>query len=85
MKYGMWCIALVAMAALVGDVSAQPPRGGGRPSFDRLLNAFDANDDGGLEKDEVPRPVWARLSQADANADGVVTEEEFDVCRPDSR
>ena len=59
--------------------SARRPGGrGGRPSFDRLLGAFDANEDGALEEDETPSPVWWRLSQADADGDGYVTREEFD-------
>ena len=81
MKYGMWFVALLAMAALVGDVSAQG-QGGGRPSFDKLLDAFDANGDGALEADEVPARVWACLSNADANGDDVVTKTEFDAYRP---
>jgi len=77
-------VAVLAIIATLGDVSAQGPRGGrgGRPSFDRLLDAFDANDDEVLAKDEVPSRVWERLSQADADGDGSVTREEFDSYRP---
>jgi len=86
----MWfaLLALFALLVFTGTVSAQPPGGGrggpppgggGRPSFDKLLDAFDANDDGKLDKSEVPPPVWRRLSQADANGDGVVTKAEFDA------
>ena len=78
-------LALVAIMGTLGSVQAQGPGGpGGRgssPSFDKLLDAFDANDDGALEEDEVPARVWARLSQADANGDGVVTRAEFDAYR----
>lgn len=73
-------LALVAFLGIMGVASAQPPRGG-PPSFDTLLNAFDANGDGKLSKDEVPPRVWMRLGQADANGDGVVTEAEFDAAR----
>ncbi len=77
----MWfaLLALFALLVFTGTVSAQPPGGGGRPSFDKLLDAFDANEDGKLDKSEVPPPVWRRLSQADANGDGVVTKAEFDA------
>ena len=77
-------LALVAFLGIMGAASAQPPRGpgkGGPPSFDTLLNAFDANGDGKLSKDEVPPRVWMRLGQADANGDGVVTQAEFDAVR----
>ncbi|MBX7104736.1 MAG: hypothetical protein K1X57_11690 [Gemmataceae bacterium] len=93
MVIGKWFVGLVALLMLTVcalEVSAQGPGGrggpgggrGGRPSFDRLLDAFDANDDGALEEDEVPPRVWARLAQADANGDGYVTRKEFDSYRP---
>ena len=85
-------IMLVAMVVLTAnslEVSAQRPGGqmgpggrGGRPSFDRLLLAFDQNDDEELEENEVPPRVWSRLSQADADDDGYVTRKEFDSYRP---
>ncbi len=85
MKYQL--IMLVAMVSFVAgsvDVWAQGPGGPrlGRPSFDRLLQAFDENEDDNLAEDEVPMPVWRRLSQADADDDGCVTRKEFDSFRP---
>lgn len=82
-----WFVGLVAilmLAASFVEVSAQGPGGGrgGRPNFEKLVDAFDANDDGMLEKGEVPPRVWARLLQADANNDGYVTRKEFDSYRP---
>lgn len=88
MKSRIWFVAAAALAAclLVADLaSAQGPgRGGrgGRPSFDKLLEAFDDNEDGELTEDEVPPRVWARLKNADANDDGSVTRKEFDSYRP---
>jgi EF hand len=72
-------LALVALLGITGGVSAQPP--GGPSPFDKLLGAFDANDDGALDEDEVPPWLWQRLSRADANGDGVVTRAEFDAYR----
>lgn len=82
-----WCVGLVAVLTLTTwavDVSAQRPGGGrgGRPSFDRLLEAFDANGDESLQEDEVPARVWSRLSQADADGDGAVTRKEFNSYGP---
>ena len=56
------------------------PRGGfgGRASFDMLLSIFDGDDSSDLSEDEVPGRVWGRLSQADADGDGIVTREEFE-------
>lgn len=77
-------VALLAVTTLVSTdiASAQRGRGrfggGGRPSYDMLVSKFDKNGDGWLGKDEVPAQVWQRLSQADANGDGIVTREEFD-------
>lgn len=77
-------LALFALLLFTGTISAQRPGGpgrGGPPSFDKLLDAFDANNDGELAEEEVPPPVWYRLSNADANDDGVVTRAEFEAAR----
>jgi|688.fasta_scaffold421088_2 hypothetical protein len=57
------------------------PRGGrgGRPSFDMLLGAFDSDDSEDLSEDEVPGRVWYRLSQADADDNGLVNRQEFEA------
>lgn len=85
MWIGKCFLTLTVLMVSAVEVSAQPPGRGGRPSYDRLLGAFDANDDDALEEDEVPAAVWSRLSQADASDDGVVTRNEFDSYRPGAR
>lgn len=42
-----------------------------------LFQIFDADEDGALTEDEVPAPVWSRLSAADLDDDGAVTREEI--------
>lgn len=93
MKIGICFSALLAVSAHLGTVEtvqAQGPGGlpgglPGRPSFDRILKAFDANNDGALEESELPPRVWIHRSKADANGDGVITEKEFGSFRPRSR
>lgn len=83
-KWLMGAIAALVFAVGADTSSAQRP-GGGRgekPSFDRLLEAFDEDASESLSEDEVPGRVWARLSQADADGDGEVTREEFDAFKP---
>ena len=78
-----WGVAMM-MAASTTDGFAQQRGSGSRskPSFDRLLSAFDANKDGALSQGEVPSQVWSRLSKADSNADGTVTRAEYDAYKP---
>ena len=86
MKTNLLCGVLVAMVVAMGAgaASAGPEgrSGGGRPSFDKLIGAFDADDNGELAEDEVPTPVWLKLSNADADENGSVTREEFDSYKP---
>ena len=80
--FGVAVLALMFVLGGVDSVSAAGPGGrGGAPSFDTLLGAFDANDDGELAEDEVPAPVWRRLSNADADDNGSVTRYEFQAAR----
>jgi Ca2+-binding EF-hand superfamily protein len=39
---------------------------------------FDKNKDGKLGKDEVPAEIWARMSKADKNADGLISKGELE-------
>lgn len=80
-----WMIAFMAIMVVAVEASAQRPVGGpvgGRPNFDRFLQAFDTNKDGMLGLNEVPFPVWLRISQADSNGDNQVSRVEYDSYRP---
>ena len=79
-----WCgVALAAFLTMgasgLASAGAPPSERGGRPSFARLLSAFDTDKNGELAQDEVPEPVWYRLSRADGDDNGSVTRAEFDA------
>jgi len=67
----------------MGPQAGPPGMGMGRQfgSVDDLIKRFDKNKDGKLTKDEVPAPLWERLSKADANKDGAVTKDELEAAR----
>ncbi|GDY07411.1 hypothetical protein LBMAG52_08970 [Planctomycetia bacterium] len=91
MRLGNWklgvvaavaAVALAASSASAADAPAGvggPPwaRGGQGPRPFMLFQIFDADEDGALTEDEVPAPVWSRLSAADLDGDGAVTREEI--------
>jgi len=88
MKNGVWSTALLALTIGLGAArlaTAAGPGGevgrGGAPSFDTLLDAFDGDDNSELMEEEVPVPVWRRLSNADADGNGSATREEFEAAR----
>ncbi|MFT4559556.1 MAG: Ca2+-binding EF-hand superfamily protein [Planctomycetaceae bacterium] len=76
----------VTLGILASSVSAQRPQregaqqgrplGGPPGGATGLFGIFDSDDDGTLAESEVPGPVWDRLSAADANEDGSVTQDE---------
>lgn len=83
-------VAAMALAASSANAADTPtgPRGAGGPPWARggqgqgprpfmLFQIFDADEDGALTEDEVPAPVWSRLSAADLDDDGAVTREEI--------
>ncbi|MEM7164080.1 MAG: hypothetical protein AAF581_01375 [Planctomycetota bacterium] len=76
----------LAMVAAVGLGSAmlttaQPPE----PSDERrrsdraarIMERFDENGDGKLEKGEVPEMMWERIAGLDGNNDGAITADEI--------
>ena len=66
--------------------SAQEGRRGPPPTA-ALFAQFDKDKNGKLTKSELPEPLWDRLSKADANSDGEITQDEIDAhmkaIRPD--
>jgi mono/diheme cytochrome c family protein/thiol-disulfide isomerase/thioredoxin len=66
---------LPGRGALRGRVSGAAD--GRTPSFAVLRRQFDRNDDGRIEKSEVPPALHRRFDQLDANKDGVLTEDDF--------
>lgn len=76
------CSALACgLVVLINSVSAQRPAetrptGGPPGGATGLFGIFDSNDDKELTEDEVPGPVWDRLSAADEDKDGSVTVDE---------
>jgi hypothetical protein len=65
-----------------GGFGGQGPQGarsgfGGPPNAEMFFSRFDRNGDGKLAEDEVPGGLWQRLRSRDANADGMLTRDEF--------
>ncbi|MCC7495516.1 MAG: hypothetical protein IT204_24410 [Fimbriimonadaceae bacterium] len=54
----------------------RPKDGEARPTAEQMFQRLDKNQDQALTADEVPVPVWERISKADANADGKLTLDE---------
>jgi Ca2+-binding EF-hand superfamily protein len=83
----MWSHISVADANADGAVTQEELRAAhdqgkiqrpeGRGNGERMFARFDANQDGKLVASEVPAEAWSRISVADANADGAVTQEEL--------
>ncbi len=77
-KFNRICLAIGLLAlAPYSDLHAQGRPRGSRPSFSRMLAAFDANKDGMIGRNETPSSVWERIKIADKNGDSLVTKSEF--------
>ncbi len=72
--------AIVVCGTLESASAQEDGRRSGPPGFIRvqiMFALFDANQDNALSEEEVPGPVWNRMSEADTNEDGLATREEF--------
>lgn len=67
----------------------RPQRPGGQrgqaPTYAELLGKMDANSDGRLSKNEIKGPLQDNFTQIDTNADGFLSEEEFNNAPRPSR
>ena len=48
------------------------------PTYAKLLEEMDADEDGQLSKEEVKGPLKDNFSEIDTNEDGFISKEEFD-------
>ncbi|TMU50895.1 EF-hand domain-containing protein [Flagellimonas algicola] len=72
-------ILVFAIAALYSSqLAAQEGDRKGPPSFEKLLEKMDANEDGKLSENEVKGPLKKDFAKVDLNEDGFISEEEFD-------
>ncbi|WP_036154467.1 EF-hand domain-containing protein [Maribacter forsetii] len=72
---------LFAMLVAFGTVAVNAQSRGERkepPTYAKLLEEMDADEDGQLSEDEVKGPLKDNFSEIDTNEDGFISEEEFD-------
>lgn len=72
---------LFAMLVAFGTVAVNAQSKGERkepPTYAKLLEEMDADEDGQLSEEEVKGPLKDNFSEIDTNEDGFISEEEFD-------
>ncbi|MEP2056566.1 MAG: EF-hand domain-containing protein [Maribacter litoralis] len=72
---------LFAMLVAFGTVAVNAQSRGERkepPTYAKLLEEMDADEDGQLSEEEVKGPLNDNFSEIDTNEDGFISEEEFD-------
>lgn len=82
-------MAAIFCLAFVSFSNAQSDRGRDRkepPTFAKLIEEMDANEDGKLSADEVKGPLKENFSTIDTDEDGFITEKEFeDAPKPERK
>jgi Ca2+-binding EF-hand superfamily protein len=71
-------IALAFTLNMNAQSSDKQERGKKPPSFEKLLEKMDKNEDGKLSKKEVKGPLKEHFSKIDTNEDGFISEKEFE-------
>ena len=72
---------LFALLVAFGTVAVNAQSKGERrepPTYAKLLEEMDADEDGQLSEEEVKGPLKDNFSEIDSNEDGFISEEEFD-------
>ncbi|CAG2532572.1 MAG: EF-hand domain-containing protein [Maribacter dokdonensis] len=72
---------LFALLVAFGTVAVNAQSKGERrepPTYAKLLEEMDADEDGQLSKEEVKGPLKDNFSEIDTNEDGFISKEEFD-------
>jgi len=72
---------LFALLVAFGTVAVNAQSKGERrepPTYAKLLEEMDADEDGKLSKEEVKGPLKDNFSEINTNEDGFISKEEFD-------
>src|SRR6266545_2189677 len=69
--------SLLLAAALATDVDGQQPKKEGRIDPAKLIEQYDKNKDGFIDRDEAPEMLKNRFDQIDANKDGKLSKDEL--------
>ncbi len=71
-------LAGFCLITMASSLSAQPGAVDDvQDRIDALLERLDSDDDGAISKEEAGPRFWTRLSKADTNKDGKVTQQEM--------
>ena len=68
----LFCLTFVNNAQAQGDREQKEP-----PTYAKLLEEMDANEDGKLEESEVKGPLKKDFATIDSDEDGFISEAEF--------
>ncbi|APA65960.1 EF-hand domain-containing protein [Maribacter sp. 1_2014MBL_MicDiv] len=77
LKTGLLFTLLVAFGTVAVNAQSKGERRE-PPTYAKLLEEMDADEDGQLSKEEVKGPLKDNFSEIDTNEDGFISKEEFD-------
>ncbi|VXC25425.1 CREC-EF hand family protein [Maribacter litoralis] len=77
LKTGLLFAMLVAFVTVAVNAQSRGERKE-PPTYAKLLEEMDADEDGQLSEEEVKGPLKDNFSEIDSNEDGFISEEEFD-------
>lgn len=77
LKTGLLFALLVAFGTIAVNAQSKGERRE-PPTYAKLLEEMDADEDGQLSKEEVKGPLKDNFSEIDSNEDGFISKEEFD-------
>lgn len=76
-KTGLFTVALVCFVIGFSNAQSKGERPQKPPTYAKLLEKMDANEDGKLSQDEVKGRLKEKFTEVDTDEDGFISEEEF--------
>ncbi len=76
-KTGLFTVVLVCFVIGFSNAQSKGERPQERPTYAKLLEKMDANEDGQLSKEEVKGRLKKMFTDIDTDEDGFISEEEF--------
>jgi Ca2+-binding EF-hand superfamily protein len=76
-KTGLFTVALVCFVIGFSNAQSRGERPQEPPTYAKLLEKMDANEDGKLSKEEVKGPLKDMFADIDTDENGFISEEEF--------